>query len=69
MASGVAEVAVKQVSVKIEASVYRMAKTVAAWQGRNISEYISEMLRPIVEKDLAAVSRETKTPPTPEQED
>jgi hypothetical protein len=42
------------VSVKLDARVARDAKLVATYRGISVAEYISEVLRPIVAKDLTA---------------
>lgn len=47
-----------EVSVKIDAEVYRMVRTIAAWKGVNISEYLSEIVRPIARRDMAKVNKE-----------
>jgi hypothetical protein len=46
------------VSVKIDADVYRMVRTVAAWRGVSAAEYLSQLVRPAVTADLAKVNRE-----------
>lgn len=40
------------ISVKIEPDVYRLIRTVAAWKGENISEYLSEAVRPVAQRDF-----------------
>jgi hypothetical protein len=40
------------VSVKIDAEVARLAKIVAAFEDKTVAEYLSESLRPIVERDV-----------------
>jgi hypothetical protein len=40
------------VSVKIEADVYRDVKTVAAWKGLKVAEYLSEIARAPARRDL-----------------
>lgn len=42
------------VQVKLDATVATEAKMVAAARGITLAEYISELLRPIVRKDLEA---------------
>ena len=39
------------VSVKLDARVYRYAKSIAAWKDKGLAEYISQALAHIVEKD------------------
>lgn len=46
------------VSVKIDADTYRMVKTVAAWRGLDIAEYLTEVVRPAVRRDLAKINKE-----------
>jgi len=45
------------VSVKIDAEVARMAKLVAEYENTSAAAYMSEILRPIVAKDLERHSR------------
>lgn len=47
-----------EVSVKIDADVYRLVRTVAAWKGVNVSEYLSEIVAPVVRKDMAKMQKE-----------
>jgi hypothetical protein len=42
----------KDVQVKLDADVVRMAKMVAAARDITLAEYLSEMIRPIVRRDL-----------------
>lgn len=41
-------------SVKIDAEVIRKARIVVAYRDLNLAEYLSEVLAPIVDRDLAA---------------
>jgi hypothetical protein len=50
--AAVKEMARNDVQVKIDAGVIREAKMVAAARGITVAEYLSEMIRPIVRKDL-----------------
>jgi hypothetical protein len=43
------------VAVKLDADVARLARIVAAERGQPIAAYISEILRPIVERDAKEV--------------
>ncbi len=45
------------ITVKIEADVYRLVRTVAAWRAENISDYLSEIVKPIAERDLAKIHK------------
>jgi hypothetical protein len=45
------------VAVKIDAEVTRIAKIVAAHKDISLAEYLSETLKPIVERDLREYSR------------
>ena len=45
------------ISVKIDADVYRLLKTIAAWHGKHVSEYLTETMRPIVLRDFEAIKR------------
>lgn len=54
MSTGLAATMVKRndESAKIDAAVLRDARLVAGYRGITIAEYLSEVLAPIVEKDL-----------------
>jgi hypothetical protein len=60
MAAGTAEMADKRtyVSVKIDSEVYRLIKTVASWKGLNVADYLTEIARPVAERDFAKINRE-----------
>jgi uncharacterized protein (DUF1778 family) len=45
------------VSVKIDADVYRLIRTVAAWRGENIADYLSESMLPIAKRDVAKINK------------
>jgi hypothetical protein len=49
----------QDVSVKINAEVYRLVRTVAAWRGVSIAEYLSEIVAPVVRRDLKEVNRQS----------
>jgi hypothetical protein len=55
---GVAVAKKADVSVKIDPDVYRMVRTVAAWRGINVAEYLSEIVAPIAKRDLAKMNKE-----------
>jgi hypothetical protein len=44
-------------AVKVDAEVIRKAKIVAAYKDVSLAEYLSEALRPIVDRDLVDYSR------------
>jgi hypothetical protein len=44
------------VTVKLDATVARKAKMIAAARDITVAEYLSEILRPIVQRDLGAES-------------
>jgi hypothetical protein len=46
------------VSVKIEAGIYRLIKTVAAWRGMHVHEYLSEIARGPAKRDFAKMQQE-----------
>lgn len=46
------------VSVKMDADVYRMVRTVAAWRGVNVADYLSEIVAPIVKRDMVKMNKE-----------
>lgn len=46
------------ISVKINADVYRIIKTVAAWKGIPVSDYLSEIAGPPARRDMARMSKE-----------
>jgi hypothetical protein len=50
------------ISVKIDADVYRLIRTVAAWRGENISDYLTGIVRPIAERDVARINKAAKKP-------
>ena len=49
------------ISVKIKPEVYRLVRTVAAWKGENIAEYLSEAVRPVVQRDCDRMKAAGKT--------
>jgi hypothetical protein len=59
------------VSVRIDARVYRILKTVAAWEDVPIAEMLSDIVGPVVRKKLAKIQREgtDQKPAEPNQED
>jgi hypothetical protein len=50
------------VSVKIDAEVYRLVKTVAAWRGITVAEYLTDIVKPAVARDWAKIGREAAKP-------
>ena len=50
-----------QVPVRIDEDVYRNARTVAAYRGISVSEYISSTVRPIAAADMEKMAREIQT--------
>lgn len=50
------------VPVKLDAEVARKAKMVAASQDKSLAEYISETLRPIVNRALEKTLHDMKSP-------
>ena len=65
--AGVAMARRNDVAVKIDAEVARQAKIVAAFKDVSLAEFLSEALRPIVEKELveqsARAAKGAVTPP------
>ena len=55
------------VSVKIDAEVARLAKIVAAFEDKTLAQYLSDILKPIVEGDVERHTRDYgkggRTPP------
>jgi hypothetical protein len=45
-----------QIPVRIDEDVYRNARTVAAYHGISVSQYISDKMRPIAAADLAKMA-------------
>ena len=45
-------------SVKIELAVYRKLRTVAAWHGSTISDYVTEIVNLAMDRELAKMARE-----------
>lgn len=53
------------VTVKVDAEVARLAKIVSEFEGKSLAAYVSDVLRPIVERDLEKHTRkylESKEP-------
>lgn len=48
----------QDLAVKIDAEIARKAKIVAAHKELSLAEYVSEVLRPVVERELLAYSRQ-----------
>jgi hypothetical protein len=46
------EVARNDVAVKLDAEVAKLARIVAAYKGVPMAQYISDILRPIIQRDL-----------------
>ena len=46
------------VAAKIDAEVIRVARIVAAYRNQTVAEYLSEKLKPLVEKDLARYAKQ-----------
>lgn len=47
-----------EVSVKMNADVYRLVKTLAAWRNVTIADYLGEIVDPVVRRDLKKMQRE-----------
>jgi len=47
-----------ETSVKIDSDVYRLVRTVAAWRGVNVSEYLSEIVAPIARRDVQRMQKD-----------
>jgi hypothetical protein len=61
MAHGTVDMAA-MISVKIDKEVYRLVKTVASWKELTVADYLAQIVRPIVEKDMAKLVNEAKRP-------
>lgn len=48
----------EDVAVKVEAAIYRKAKMVAAYRDITIAEYLSDLLRKLVERDYRKMTTE-----------
>lgn len=48
------------ISVKVWATVYRKIRTVAAWKGVNIADYLSQSMLPIVDRDFEKMKQESE---------
>ncbi len=46
------------VPVKVKGQAYRLLKTVSAWRGQHISDYVSELVMRAGQEDLAQVLKE-----------
>jgi hypothetical protein len=55
-------------TVKIDAGVYRLVRTVAAWRGVSVAEYLSEIVAPVIHKELKKMARESGVPADGEAE-
>jgi hypothetical protein len=44
-------------SVKIDAEVYRLVKTAAAWKGEDIADYLSRIVGPVARRDCAKIGK------------
>jgi hypothetical protein len=49
------------VTVKLDAEVVRLAKIVAAYRDTSVAEYLSEVLMPVVQRDLEQEQARTKS--------
>jgi hypothetical protein len=47
-----------KVSVKLDGDIYRLVKTIAAYRGVTIEEYLSEIVGPIAHRDWVKITRE-----------
>jgi hypothetical protein len=56
------EVARNDVAVKLDAEVVRVARIVAAYRNIPMAEYLSEILRPIVNRDLEEEAKRSGKP-------
>jgi hypothetical protein len=56
-------------SVKIDAGIAYQAKIVAAYRDQTLAEYLSETLRPIVERDLQRHNQNELQIPAPRSDD
>jgi predicted HicB family RNase H-like nuclease len=48
------------VPVKVDEEVVRLARIVAAYRGESLAEYMSETLRPIVQRHLAKYAKQVE---------
>jgi hypothetical protein len=46
------------VSVRIDAELYRLARTVAGWRDLGIGDYLNEIIGPAVRRDLEKMNKE-----------
>jgi hypothetical protein len=44
-------------SVKLEAEIYRLVKTAAAWRGEDIADYLGRIVGPVARRDCAKIGR------------
>jgi hypothetical protein len=54
---------------KVDAEVIRIAKSVAAFKGITLAEYLSDTLRPIVNRDFDDLHKQRKSRRRPEEEE
>ncbi len=55
-------------NVKVEAELVRKAKVVAAVRGLTLADYVSELLRPLIEEDLLRAAADLVEPPAGKEE-
>jgi hypothetical protein len=48
----------EKTTVKLDAALHRRAKAVAAYQGRDLAEYLDTVIRPKVDKDFAKMAKD-----------
>lgn len=52
----------KDVPVKMDSDVVRLAKIVAAYKDKSLAAYLSDLVRPIVERELEQEQEKTRKP-------
>ncbi len=48
----------KYVSVKLEENVYQYVRTVAAWRGLNVADYLSDLVRVPARRDFVKLKEQ-----------
>lgn len=46
------------ISVKIDVETYRKLRTVAAWKGVRVNEFLTQVVDPIMDRELSKMAKE-----------
>lgn len=56
--SGTAVAKKAEVTIKLDAEIYRQLKTAASWHDVGITEFLNDLLRPIAQREVDKVQAE-----------